>query len=519
MIHVLANELQFNIIQWNELHHHEHHQQHYESQLSSFEDFLMSSALGCNIQLSNTSVTTTTTTISKTTTSKTTNKKYSSLVVIDEIPNLHTIENKIRFQQIITNYITKSQIPTIFICSNDVQDGQYNIDELSKYIDPMILSSTQLTKIIQVNPVTKSKMKQCFLRIMNCESSISSISSNRRSSNHGNNNYSRGRKQHSRQNLMSIGWNLDSLVDEIHTQSGGDIRHAIMTLQFKFVGGNDTLGQNNNHHNNNDQGSSSSSSSNKQQRDVRLSAFHALGKLLYAKRLKEASTVTSTSNNAQGYYYDELFSIQTSLPPSSSSTSSLFTNDYHNATWNTDKRLPLEFNPETVLEHSTISLNSALNFVQYHSPDFFTNIDELSIAYDRFSDAAYLMDSNTNNNFPHYDGYTTSLISRSVADANKHPAPSKFRQFHAPKLFEVMKKRRENEIKVNILCKKIISCQFGGYMDSTTACSVWSSIATSTSSMFPVEYYPFLKRIIPYGKFWNILVLFLLLLLFIFVMM
>jgi hypothetical protein len=81
-------------------------------------------------------------------------------------------------------------------------------------------------------------------------------------------------------------------------------------------------------------------------------------------------------------------------------------------------------------------------------------------------------------------------MSRTVADANQHPAQSKFRQFHAPKIYEVIRKKHENEIKVGHLCKQL-SCR-SNYVDLNTA--VWSS-----PSSFAYEYYPFLKSNLPFG--------------------
>ena len=92
------------------------------------------------------------------------------------------------------------------------------------------------------------------------------------------------------------------------------------------------------------------------------------------------------------------------------------------------------------------------------------------------------------NSFP--NGYSTSLISRAVGDANKHPTLSKFRQLSAPKQFEVTRKKRENKTKVVQLCKKL-SCRLDHL---SVGASIWSS------SSFALEYYPFLKKILPDGK-------------------
>jgi hypothetical protein len=109
------------------------------------------------------------------------------------------------------------------------------------------------------------------------------------------------------------------------TMYNGDLRHALLSLQF--------------------------SSSTDGLRDSRLSPFHALGKLLYAKRV-----VSSKGQNAH-------------------------------------LRPPLEFNPEEVVEQSGMPLFSSLYFLQGHAPDFFTDVNDLSFAFDKYSDASLFLNT------------------------------------------------------------------------------------------------------------------------------
>ena len=395
-----------------------------------------------------------------------------------------------------SQYIQKAQIPTILIFS-DVYEGKYKPDDLEKLIDPIILSSPMMTKIIQINPVTKSKMNQCISRIIKGEHDIEHVHEKK---------YSKRNRKSSSNGRHSMSISSD-LLEEIHTQSGGDLRHAIMTLQFQFSG--DIAGS---LKRTKCLGGPSTTTVTTAQRDVRLSTFHALGKLLYAKR---KGNTTALSPN-----------IDSIISPSESISS------FHDCSWNIDRRPPLEFQPERVLEDSTIGLNGAIHFLGYHSPDFFTDISELSTAFSRLSDAALFLDKSyvsmknvcfafhckdfvcvylshviflirtmfnklkmylpkgTINDTSYPCGYTTSILSRSVADANKHPMPSKFRQFHAPKVFEVVRKRRENQSKIVHLCKKL-SNKFD-YLEIGSP--VWAS------SSFPLEHFPWLKKIIPDGK-------------------
>ena len=61
------------------------------------------------------------------------------------------------------------------------------------------------------------------------------------------------------------------------------------------------------------------------------------------------------------------------------------------------ERPPLEFNPDIVMEQSGMDLGGALTFLGYHSPDFFTDVSEVSKAFDHFSDAALLLGQSVSN--------------------------------------------------------------------------------------------------------------------------
>ena len=146
--------------------------------------------------------------------------------------------------------------------------------------------------------------------------------------------------------------------EEMHLKHAGDVRHAIMNLQFQYgcLEGKGRVGRNNSN--------SGVSTTTMDSRDKKLSTFHALGKILYAKRVEY---VPQRSLNHE--------------------------KDYHDCFWNVDKRPPLQFDAETVLEESDIGIHGALNFVQFHSSDFFSEISDISQAFSNFSDAAYFLDS------------------------------------------------------------------------------------------------------------------------------
>lgn len=196
-------------------------------------------------------------------------------------------------------HIERTDVPTVLIFS-DVREGKHQPRDLERLVDPQYLYNPEMVTILQCNPVTKARMKKSLEAICKKE----------------------GIK------VPPHFW------EEVHLQSGGDLRHAIMSLQFR---GND----NDATHTNSDK--------KHYERDARLSMFHTLGKVLYAKRMK----VSADSESSE--------------------------------------RPPLDFNPDTVMEQSGMDLGGALTFLGYHSTDFFTDVSEISRAFDHYSDASVLL--------------------------------------------------------------------------------------------------------------------------------
>ena len=125
-----------------------------------------------------------------------------------------------------------------------------------------------------------------------------------------------------------------TFLEELHLNSGGDVRHAIMTLQLQSTGLQSLV-------------PTASRSSRDNERDKKLSTFHALGKMLYAKRKIDGDSGMQV----------------------------------------------LAFDPEKILARSDLGVAGSLRFLEYHSPDFFTEVEDLGDAYALFSDAATLLDN------------------------------------------------------------------------------------------------------------------------------
>lgn len=222
---------------------------------------------------------------------------------------------------IMERHILRARVPTVFVFS-DVYEGKHRPEDLERLIPSNVIYSS-MVQIIPIQPVTKSKMKKSLESIVKAEG-------------------------------------MDRLpseaYEELHLSGGGDLRHAIFALQFRYG----SLGIVNS---SSKTKSESSNADNVAKRDVKLSSFHALGKLMYAKRSPRGQDPYSTT--AQ-------------LMPGVKM-------------WD-DGRGPLNFVPEIVLESTDMPTNAALSFVAHHSPDFFTDITDLSQAFDRISDAGMFID-------------------------------------------------------------------------------------------------------------------------------
>ena len=289
MVRILSKELNFSLMTWNESYVPRVRGQassrdvftvEQSSAIDSFREFLQQSGAGfSSLHLSN---------------DNKSEPRQKSIILLEDLPNLHGLDTELRFREIMHQHLHRSRVPTVLIFS-DVSEGKHRPDDLERLINREELYSSSTT-ILQIHPVTKPKMKKVLDKIakqQNCQVTPTQF-------------------------------------EELHHQSRGDIRHAIMTLQLHSTG-NRSLGH--------------SSTISHNDRDVKLSTFRALGKLLYAKRTEK------------------------------------------------DGRSVLAFDPEEILERSDLGINNSLRFLEYHSVDFFSDIIELSDALSLFSDAATLLDN------------------------------------------------------------------------------------------------------------------------------
>jgi len=74
---------------------------------------------------------------------------------------------------------------------------------------------------------------------------------------------------------------------------------------------------------------------------------------------------------------------------------------------------------------------------------------------------------------------------RAVANTNKSPTPNKFRQFSSPRVFDVLRYRRRNEMLLRELSKFLS----GRFMSTTSA--------TAASCAFVTDFLPSMRIIVP----------------------
>ena len=291
MIRVLAKELNLAVCDWNESSNPRTGGDaraglmsvEETSPIDSFQEFLQQTGSGfCSLQITTTSL------------ANTPHSSFSQkcLILLEYLPNLHTVDQELQFRKIMTDHLHRSQVPTVLVFS-DVTEGKHRPADLERLIEPQILYSS-LATILQIHAATTPKMKKILEKIATFEG-------------------------HS---LPASFW------EQIHESSRGDVRHAILTLQLALSG----------------RQSLTTSRLPQNDRDVKPTTFHALGKLLYAKRIVENGKST------------------------------------------------LAFNPEQVMERSDLGLGMSLGFLQSHCVDFFNDICELSDTMDYYSDAALLLD-------------------------------------------------------------------------------------------------------------------------------
>ena len=435
-IRCLAVELELEISEWTESSsNYEGINSKYTNPIDSFEQFLQQCGSDITpltmMQVSHNSN-------QPTTIRNSHNCINNKVIVIDELPHTHSTDAQIRLQQIITAHIRRrpnGEVPTVFIYS-DAPEGKVRNVDLERYINPQTLYEPSLCQIIAINPPTKPKFRQVMQKIVVSERATTI--------------------KHNRSYRFP---STNTYIDELYERCNGDVRFAITTLQFEMIGdGMLRRNDNNNVKNNLARSSRCAMSSNRTttgNRDSKLSPFHALGKLLYAKR--EALPSFNIALNGQ---------------------------------------LPLSFDPDVVIQQTDMELGDILYFLSYHSVDFFSDVDDLCTAMTYFSDTSTLCGGHSNtsgmssslSSSSSLTSVATSIAGRVVAHANKHPTPYVFRSLSAPKVYDMIRKRRGNQDRIEEYSQRIWlqenvrNAKIGGHVNSRT---------------FGMDLLPYIRTILP----------------------
>ncbi len=314
------------------------------------------------------------------------------LILLEELPYTHTSDAQLRLRHVIgTHMIHQSNhpVPTILILSDTV-DGP---SAQSVVLERGILDATTLheVKIMTIHAPTRVKFRHAMQRL-----------------------------------IERVGAVVRPYYDteEFYERCRGDVRCAITTLQWELIGDAAAVTH---HHNGSGSGENRrlgrptppATTRTTTTMDSKLAPFHALGKLLHAKRQKNhRPTITTTTHPL-------------SPPP------------------------PLDFCPDAVTQQTDMELPDILYFLSYHSVDFFTDINDLSTALTYFSDTSLLCDtfhgSNTGTTTMTLQNVAAAMAGRVVAHTNRHAAPSVFRSLSAPKVYDMIRKRRGNQDRIEAL--------------------------------------------------------------------
>lgn len=260
-------------------------------------------------------------------------------------------------------------------------------------------------------------------------------------------------------------------IDALAEESNGDVRSAILNLQF-LARGLSTSARNSGHLKRGRESGTEEEEMGKvthMLKDTTISLFHGLGKLLYNKRV--ACEGTSQDQMSDGNIGAEN------------------THHYNLEDWML--RPPMDgFDPDLVVQASGLSGPSVAAFLHENVPSFIADeeIGDLANCFDYFSIsdelASHLSGGSTD---PYYgvdhpdnaqglgDLAASMIASRGVCFWNMHPAPRKWHPLHAPTVFRVEKAIREN---TNALRKACIvnRIAYGGSRDQSSYSAMASEI-------------------------------------------
>eukprot|EP01103_Thecamoeba_quadrilineata_P014678 TRINITY_DN4428_c0_g1_i1.p1 TRINITY_DN4428_c0_g1~~TRINITY_DN4428_c0_g1_i1.p1 ORF type:complete len:639 (+),score=126.97 TRINITY_DN4428_c0_g1_i1:59-1918(+) len=339
----------------------------YTSRLEIFRDFLFRSQRYPTLDV-----------LSSSSSAQPKNDFKKKLILVEDNPFLHDQEQNSTFRNIINEYLALCRYPLVFILSDTSQSNNFTLFR-------EIMSSPNVT-VVKLNSVTTLNITKVLTRIAQAE----------------------GCKV-SPQEMNSIA-----------ESSGGDLRNSIVSLQLfckkcpslprslplpKQKRGSAAERAKSKKRKSRDDEDNSPETTQERSRtinkDVNLTLFHALGKILYNKR-----------KNPEKILEEE---------------------------W---QRNEPESNPEEVMKLFHIEPSKWSLFLQENYLTFFSDIDDISSAADYLSSGDLL--STYFGESPSMIENTFSVINRGLMYSNRHPAQYKYTHLVKPQHLEVERKMTQN---------------------------------------------------------------------------
>ncbi|ETW08024.1 hypothetical protein, variant [Aphanomyces invadans] len=263
------------------------------------------------------------------------------VILVEEWPSFHS-DHRVELQRILQRRLdvqgSHAFAAPIVIVYSDVREGKVTANKLAKEFSPQVMQSP-LVHIIHCNPIPPGMLKKYVMHV-------------------------------ARKERMALS---TQDVTNIVESSRGDIRHAINTLQF--------------------QRTSTAHTKESGTRDLFLSDFHVIGKILHQK---------DSSNDS------------------------------------------------TRLSHTSLDTSHALGMLHHNFVAFFTDVDDVARALDYFSFTDVLLqsvyhDRSNSNYFQHTHELAQTVLERTIHVTNNHAATSAFRPLHRSQFAAASQRVRDDD--------------------------------------------------------------------------
>eukprot|EP00890_Picochlorum_soloecismus_P002289 jgi/Picsp_1/3060/NSC_01282-R1_cell cycle checkpoint protein rad17 len=366
------------------------------------------------------------------------------LVILDDLPTVVGTDQMQRLIKATQILVSRSVSPTVLVITNLSSKDQTNLDlGMNRWsensVPKALVSALDVFDPIKINfnPITQLTISKHLSKIA----------------------------QKERLSLQKR--DIDGLAEE----SDGDIRSAILNLQF-LARGLSTFARNSGRPKRGRESATEEQEMGKVTRmlkDTTISLFHGLGKLLYNKRVECEET-------SQGQLLDGNCVAASSR-------------HYNLENWMI--RPPMDgFNPDFVVQASGLSGPSVAAFLHENVPFFIADeeIGDLANCLEYFSVSDVLASHLSRGSIDPYYGIdhpdnaqglgdlvASMIASRGLCFWNMHPAPRKWHPLHAPTVFKVEKAVRENTgaLRKSCLVNRIL---YGGSRDQTSYSAMASEI-------------------------------------------